>query len=324
MRRFVVSGFVLAMLLAGCGKESDRYEAEAMAAADAAMAAADAASSAPREVDAQGNSAGALKQMGVDHLISESTARIELPQANFAFRQAKPAKAATHEGEASMLAYEHEVEVRIDADRIEPTLDAVRSACESKRFGACQILSAESRGGRNAYGSLRMRAEPRAIEPLISSGGKGGEIVARNTTAEDLAVAVRDNTLLRDRLRKQHARLLEFQDRKDLKVDDVIALSDQLSRVEAELEAAERDAASHRRRLETQLLTIQFSPLATQEGRSEVAEAFSDTGRVMATSTAVVVRVIAALIPVLIALVVGIWLLRRMWRWVRRKKRVEE
>lgn len=262
--------------------------------------------------------------MGVDHAVSEYTTRVAVPQANYGRTQARPVQAAANDGEASMLAYEHDVEVRLDADRIEPTLDAVRSACESKRFGACQILSAERRGGRNAHGSLRMRAEPRAIEPLISSGGKGGEVVARDTTAEDLAVAVRDNTLLRDRLRKQHARLLEFQDRKDLKVDDVIALSEQLSRVEAELEAAERDAASHRRRLETQLLTIQFSPHATQEGRSEVAEAFSDTGRVMAGSTAFVVRVIAALIPVLVVLVVGIWLLRRMWRWVRRRKRVEE
>lgn len=310
MRRFVVSRvlpvMVLAMLLAGCGS-ADHYASEEAPAADAS-----------------GNPAGALKQMGVDHAVSEYTTRVALPQARYDMPTNKPAKAAAHDGEASMLAYEHEVEVRLDADRIEPTLDAVRSACESKRFGACQILSAERRGGRNAHGSLRMRAEPRAIEPLISSGGKGGEVVARNTTAEDLAVAVRDNTLLRDRLRKQHARLLEFQDRKDLKVDDVIALSEQLSRVEAELEAADRDAASHRRRLETQLLTIHFSPHATQEGRSEVAEALSDTGRVMASSTAFVVRLIAALIPVLVALVVGIWLLRRMWRWVRRRKRVDE
>jgi hypothetical protein len=305
MRRFVVSGFVVAMLLAGCSS-ADQYESEEMPAADAS-----------------GNSAGALKQMGVDHAVSDYTTRVALPEANYGRTQARPVQAAANDGEASMLAYEHEVEVRLDADKIEPTLDAVRSACESKRFGACQILSAERRGGRNAHGSLRMRAEPRAIEPLISSGGKGGEVVARDTTAEDLAVAVRDNTLLRDRLRKQHARLLEFQDRKDLKVDDVIALSEQLSRVEAELEAAERDAASHRRRLETQLLTIQFSPHATQEGRSEVAEAFADTGRVMAGSTAAVVRVIAALIPMLVVLVIGLWLLRRVWRWLRRR-RVEE
>ncbi|MFD0725690.1 DUF4349 domain-containing protein [Lysobacter brunescens] len=305
MRRFVVSGFVVAMLLAGCSS-ADHYASEEMPAADAS-----------------GNSASALKPMGTDHALSEFSTRAPAADASYSPPRAKPAQAA-NDGEASMLAYEHDVQVRLDADRIEPTLDAVRAACESKRFGACQILSAERSGGRYPQGALRMRAEPRAIEPLISSGGKGGEIVARNTIAEDLAVAVRDNTLLRDRLRKQHARLLEFQDRKDLKVDDVIALSEQLSRVEAELEAAERDAASHRRRLETQLLTIQFSPHATQEGRSEVAEALADTGRMMAASTAVVVRVIAALIPVVIALVIGIWLLRRMWRWVRRRRRVEE
>lgn len=168
-----------------------------------------------------------------------------------------------------------------------------------------------------------MRAEAKAIEPLIGIAGKGGDVESRSTSAEDLSVMIRDNTLLRERLRKQHARLLEFQDRRDLKVDDVIALSEQLSKVEAELEAADRDAANHKRRIETQLLTLKFSPVRAVESSSEVAEAFSDTGQVMATSTAAVVRVIAALIPVLAVLVIGIWLLRRMWRWVRRKKQVE-
>lgn len=226
--------------------------------------------------------------------------------------------------EPAQLAYEHAAGVRLPEERVVPAMQAARQACEARKFGACLVLSVKQSGGPYPAASLTVRAEAKAIEPLIGMAGKGGDVEDRSTSAEDLSVVIRDNTLLRERLRKQHARLLEFQDRRDLKVDDVIALSEQLSKVEAELEAADRDAANHKRRIETQLLTLNFHPVGSVKSRSEVVEAFSDTGRVMATSTAAVVRVIAALIPVLVVLVIGLWLLRRMWRWVRRRKRVEE
>lgn len=277
MRRFVVSGCLLAMLAAGCGK-TDRYETRAAPAADAGTA---------------------------------------LPMAIIA----SPGERSV--AEPAQLAYEHEVGVRLPEERVVPAMQAARQACEAGTFGACLVLSVKQSGGSYPDASLTVRAEAKAIEPLIGMAGKGGEIEDRSTSAEDLSVVIRDNTLLRERLRKQHARLLEFQGRRDLKVDDVIALSEQLSKVEAELEAADRDAANHKRRIETQLLTLNVSPVRSVESRSEVAEAFSDTGQVMAASTGAVIRVIAALIPVLITLAIAIWLLRHMWRWIRRKKRVE-
>lgn len=310
--------------IAGCSAEkaydeeaafaADAAEAAAEAAADAAAAAADAASSG-------GGNAAALRQMGVDHLAREST--LGLPEANHSIRLDRPSKPMAVVAERAMLAYEHEVEIRLDAERIPAQVQALRKDCETSKFGACLVLQVSQSGGRYAQGSITVRAEPKAVEPLIASAGKGGEFGDRRTRAEDLAVAVRDNTLLRDRLRKQHARLLEFQGRSDLKVADVIALSEQLSKVEAELEAAERDGATHRRRIETQLLTLEFSPFAREERRSEIAAAFRDSGDVMAASAGGVIRVVSALIPVLLTLAIVVWLLRRAWRWLRRKKQTE-
>ncbi len=224
--------------------------------------------------------------------------------------------------ERAMLAYEHDVEIRLDAEQITAKVQAVRKACESSKFGACLVLQVSQSGGRYAQGALRLRAEPRAIEPLIAAAGEGGDIGDRRTRAEDHAVAVRDNDMLRDRLRKQHARLMQFQDRRDLKVEEMIALSEQLSKVEAELEAAERDGAVHKRRIETQLLSIEFSPFAREEQRSEIVSAFRDSGSVMASSAGGVIRVVAALVPVLLALLVFVWLVRRLWRFARRRKAV--
>lgn len=322
MMRPVMHALFIAVFawIAGCSADK-AYDEEAAFAADAAEAAADAAAAAADATSAGGGNAAALRQMGVDHLAREST--VELPEANYSIRRDHPARPMAAVAERAMLAYEHEVRIRLDAERIPAQVQALRKDCETAKFGACLVLHVSQSGGRYAQGSITVRAEPKAVEPLIASAGKGGEFGDRSTRAEDLAVAVRDNTLLQDRLRKQHARLLEFQGRSDLKVADVIALSEQLSKVEAELEAAERDGASHRRRIETQLLTLDFSPFAREEQRSEIAAAFRDSGKVMAASAGGVIRVVSALIPILLALALAIWLLRRAWRWLRRKKKVE-
>lgn len=307
--------------IAGCSAEQ-AYDEEAAFAADAAEAAADAAAAAADAESSGGGDAAALRQMGADHLAREF--KVALPQANYSMRSDHPAKPTAAVAERAMLAYEHDVRIRLDAERIPAQVQALRKDCETSKFGACLVLHVSQSGGRYAQGSITVRAEPKAVEPLIASAGKGGEFGDRSTRAEDLAVAVRDNTLLQDRLRKQHARLLEFQGRSDLKVADVIALSEQLSRVEAELESAERDGVTHRRRIETQLLTLEFSPFAREEQRSEIAAAFRDSGKVMAASAGGVIRVVAALIPILLALALAIWLLRRVWRWLRRKRKAEE
>lgn len=260
-----------------------------------------------------GGNAAALAQMGVDHLAAEMVSSpFSAPSA-----PQPPSMPPPTSAERAMLAYEHDVEIRVDADKIAEKVQAVRKACESSKFGACLVLQVEQSGGRYAHGSLRVRTEPKAVEPLIAAAGEGGDIGNRQTRAEDLTVAVRDNDLLRDRLRKQHTRLLEFQDRRDLKVEEMIALSEQVSRVEAELEAAEREGATHKRRIETQLLTLQFSPFARDEHSSEIVSAVRDSGDVMAASAGGVIRVIAGLIPIVLAFVVCFWLLRRVWRWVR-------
>jgi Domain of unknown function (DUF4349) len=319
--------------LAGCSADKAEYgtnelafspaeaEAEAEAAAEAAMAAADAAAATADATSTGGGNAAALRQMGTQHLASEMTSGFL--SANDNVRNDRSLTPRVVVAERAMLAYEHHVEIRLDATGIPAKVQALRKDCETSKFGACLVLQVSQSGGRYAQGSITVRAEPKAIDPLIASAGKGGEFGDRRTRAEDLAVAVRDNTLLQERLRKQHVRLLEFQGRSDLKVADVIALSEQLSKVEAELEAAEREGATHKRRVETQLLTLEFSPFAREEQRSEIASALRDSGNVMAASAGGVIRVVSALIPVFLALAIAVWVLRRVWRWVRRRKHVE-
>lgn len=217
----------------------------------------------------------------------------------------------------AFLAYEHEVGVSLPGDGIEARLRETQAACADARFGDCVVLNVHQQGGDWPNASIGMRLAPAGVEPMIALASAGAELGSRSTRAEDLAVAVRDNELARDRLRRERERLEEFQARRDLAVADMIALSRQLAEVDAQLEAADQAGAQHRRRIDTQLLTIRFSATRGQEARNEVVQALRDSGSILATGTAWTIRTVAFLLPVLVVVGALVALFRR---WRRRRR----
>ena len=212
----------------------------------------------------------------------------------------------------SFLAYEHDATVTLPADRIADRLQQAQEACTAGRFGECVVLNVHRQGGDWPSASLGVRIVPTGVEPMIALASADAELGSRSTRAEDLAVVVRDNTLAQERLRKERERLQEFQARRDLAVADMIALSKQLAETEAQLEAAERQGAQHRRRIDTQLLTLEFRPTASQANRNEIWLAIRDSGKTLASGVAWTIRAAAFLLPVLVVLLILVALVR--WR----------
>lgn len=217
-----------------------------------------------------------------------------------------------------LLAYEHQVRIRMPGERIAAQATAVQSACNSGKFGACAVLGMSQSGGDDPSATLQVRIVPQGVDKLIALAGQGQEIAERSIQAEDLATAVRDNSLRQDRLRKEHARLLEFQDRKDLKIADVMTLSSRIAEIESQLQAAEQEAAQQQRRISTQLVTLSFQTTRAQENTSEVGEAFKDVGGIVTGTIAFLIRAFAALLPVALVLTVLVVVIRRIRR-ARRK-----
>lgn len=213
-----------------------------------------------------------------------------------------------------LLAYEHSASIAIPAGAIPARLQAAREACTSGRFGACVVLEVQQSGGDHPRARLAMRLAPAGVEPMIAFASDGARLGSRSTRAEDLAVVVRDNQQVQERLRKELARLQEFQQRRDLAVADMIALSQRMAEAEAQLQAAEQAGAQHRRRIDTQLLTLEFAPPAGQEGRNEIAQAVRDFGGLLSTGTAWTIRAAAFLIPLLLALALLLAVVRRLRR----------
>lgn len=226
---------------------------------------------------------------------------------------AAPQVAPDEAGLGSFLAYEHSVGVRMAAAGIDSRLKAAQAACNEGRFGECVVLSVQQQGGDYPSASLGMRIVPSGVEPMVALASEGADIGQRSTRAEDLAVAVRDNELSLARLRNERERLQAFQSRRDLAVADMIALSRQLAEVESRLEAAEQQGAQHRRRIDTQLLTLNFQPPSAQSNRNDIVVALRESGGILAAGVAWTIRALAFLLPILV-LVAGVVL------WTRRRR----
>ena len=228
-----------------------------------------------------------------------------------------PVKDLAPPTQGAFLAYEHEVAIELAAADIPARMQAVQASCQSGKFGDCAVLDVRQSAGDSPGASLTVRIAPQGVEPIIAQAAQGAEIGSRSTHAEDLAQVVADNDLQQLRLQKEHARLLEFQQRKDLAVADLLAISKQLSEIEAGLETAQRQGAQHRRRIDTQRVTLDVHPPGGQRGRSEIARAFSDFGGILSVSVAWMIRAFAGLLPLLAVLAIVVFFWRR-----RRKRRV--
>lgn len=253
----------------------------------------------------QGGQAESMLQSASGAAMAPATADRAMPA---------PETAEAADDVGAMLAYEHSAGIAIDADAIPERLQSVREACTSRKFGACVVLNVQQSGGDHPSAMLAMRIAPAGVEPMIALASNGARLGSRSTHAEDLAVVVRDNQQMQERLRKELARLQEFQQRRDLAVADMIALSQRMAEAEAQLQAAEQEGAQHQRRIDTQLLTLHFTPPGGQEGRNEVVQAVRDFGRLLSMGTAWTIRAAAFLIPLLLALGLLVFVLRRLRR----------
>jgi hypothetical protein len=255
----------------------------------------------------------AKQEMPVAAESDAATGAREIPQAYLGKPGAPPSRAPA----GTSLAYETDISIRMPGKDISARVAAVQSACFSQAVGDCAVLDVKQQGGDNPYASIKVRVAPEGVEKLVGSASQGGEITSRATSAEDLAQAVADNDLRRARLQNEHKRLLEFQDKPNVKLDEMLRLSERMAEVEAQLDVAQQSQAQMKRRIDTNLLTLRFSPTGVEEGGSEIGDAFRDSGSILAGVTAGLIRAAAALLP--IAFVAFL-----MWLIVRRGLRLRK
>lgn len=246
------------------------------------------------------------------------------PGAQYLRLNERPAGPNPHERkrrEGGTLAYEHSVSVQlVAADQVPTRIKELQAACAG-REAECTLLDVSLRDDRNVpSGSVRLRVAPAAVDPLIAVAAKDAEIVARSTHAEDLAEPVADTERQLAMLTAHRARLEEFVRRKDLKVEQLIAVSKELASVQTQLDEVGTQRANLRRRIDTELLSIELSPPAAayRDEQTPVRDALRSSGSDFLRAIAQVISFLAMLAPWLVVGVPGVILLRMFWRFVGR------
>ena len=212
----------------------------------------------------------------------------------------------------AQLAYEHELTLSLPGALLAPRMRATREACETARFGACNILgiTEDSHGG-----EIILRISPTGVEPMVALAAEGGTLGRRVTTAEDLADAVADVRRRQDRLQAQQQRLDELAKRTDITVSDLIVLSKEQAGIENELQELAQVAAGQQRRLDTNRVTLNLRSSDGANQPSRFSRMFSNLGTNMLDGTADALERASYVLPFLILAFPVVWL----WVWLWRK-----
>lgn len=213
------------------------------------------------------------------------------------------------------LAYQHHLSIALQNDQIAPRMATVREACESARFGACNLLSLNQS---EHSGSLTLRVVPSGVEPLSRLASQNGKLAWRETKAEDLSDAVNDNAQKQKQLEAYAAQIEQLSQRKDLSTSDLIALGHERAQIQVERENLQGVAAQQQRRIDTNLLQLDFTDGANDRHRGFTLDNWTDQ---LLDGLSDAISMLAYGIPFLLLafpLALG-W--RWFWRRVTRKSR---
>lgn len=250
----------------------------------------------------------------------ELGARVAMPYAG-APAAVRTEIAAAPAKRAGTLAYEHSVTVELPQAFLAARLAELRTACESRQELTCTVLDVSfDTENEVPTGHIRVRLAPAAVDTVIEIAAKDGRITSRSTHGEDLAEPISDTERELSLLSTHRDRLSEFLKRKDLSVDQVISLSREISSTQTQIEALSTQRANLRRRVDTELLTIDLAPPkeAYAAQQAPILDAIRSFGIHFRDAVAQVILFMAGVLPWLVIIVPGLVLARLFWRWITR------
>jgi hypothetical protein len=223
--------------------------------------------------------------------------------------------------DGGFLAYEHGVSLEMSKQLLPARLREVEAACHADRASACTILQVSAHSNQDVpSGTIRMRLARAGVDPIVALASKNAKVLSRTTQAEDLEQPVTDTERELTLMTLHRDRLMEFMKSKDIKIEQLITVSKELATVQAQIASLNSQHANLRRRIDTELLTINMSvPFVLQQSaQTPVRDALRSFGIDFSEAAATVIGFVAAALPWLAVALPGLVLLRLFWRWVTR------
>jgi hypothetical protein len=186
------------------------------------------------------------------------------------------------------------------------------------------VAAARKAGSQLAYEhEVTIESEPDVVRARFKgTRDAGGRVSRHETSAEDLAVPVADADRQLEMLTRHRARLEELQSRRDLNIDQLIKLSQELAQVQTSIESLTAQRAQLQKRIDTELLTIHLVVTAAARAslQTPVRDALRSFWSTMGQGFADTIDIIAAGLPWLLFVAIPLLLLGRfLWRWSGRR-----
>lgn len=220
------------------------------------------------------------------------------------------------------LAYEHSVSIELERKLVPTRLREIESGCAAGKPVECTVLEVSLHGQEDVFsGLIRMRIAPQGVDSTIEAASRGGKLTARNTRAEDLAQPIADTQRKLALMTTHRDRLAEIMKSKELKIEQLITVSKELATVQTAIDGLGTEQAQLRRRVDTDLLTINLAPprVAYFSQQTPIRDALRAFGSNFREALADVIRFVSFVVPWLVIVLPALFLLRAFWAWIGRR-----
>ncbi|PYU05503.1 MAG: hypothetical protein DMG34_08180 [Acidobacteria bacterium] len=222
-------------------------------------------------------------------------------------------------------AVRHKLEIVSNEGDLPKAWESVINFCGSIQ---CEIIASSITARTpesSPSGSIALRVAPQDFPRLIAQAEKQGNIVQHTTETEDKTSAVVDTEAKIKNLNTYRDSLRGMLGKPSVGVKDLVEIQEKLTDVQSELDSenAQRKILAN----ETEKVAVELNFRVQRSGANRSAftpiwDAFRESGANLAESLATLITVVVSVIPWLVIIVPGGWLLVRFWQKLRRKRNV--
>jgi Domain of unknown function (DUF4349) len=220
------------------------------------------------------------------------------------------------------IAERHKLEIIASEADLQKSWDSTVAFCGTIQ---CEVVSSTitTRTGDSVpSGTISLRVAPEDLKKLMTYAEKLGKLAQHTTEREDKTTVVVDTeakiknlTIFRDNLRGMLSK-------PSATVKDLVEIQKQLTDTQAEL-----DSETTQRKIlanETEKIAVEISFRVERRdgsgGSAQIWNALRESGSIFADSTASLITTIVAIVPWLVLIVPGVWLVVRVWRKIKRSR----
>ncbi len=231
------------------------------------------------------------------------------------------------------LAYRHDITVALAPDRVAPHFAAARDRCLTDAALTCTLLQSSIRGGSGTsqpQATVQVRLAHASVAAFVAAataplpGETADDVVLQDqaTRAEDLTRALADTVRRLAQLNDYRTRLTALSEKSDNRAEDLIKIASELAQVQSQIEEVDGERRGLDERVDTEIVTVNYRATRAQAGAfAPVQEVWARSGPIFGQSAASALRFAVASLPWLPVALVGLLLLRWVWRLRRRRRR---